>query len=84
MKLTIGKKMLGGFLSVSLLLGIISFISYYNIKKVDESYSDLVERRVIILSNAKDMQISASRTNFRYARGVDARRRFIGDSSNRY
>lgn len=53
--------MLGGFLSVSLLLGIISFISYYNIKKVDESYSDLVERRVIILSNAKDMQISASR-----------------------
>ncbi|GCL72778.1 methyl-accepting chemotaxis protein [Paenibacillus naphthalenovorans] len=61
MKLTIGKKMLGGFLSVSLLLGIISFISYYNIKKVDESYSDLVERRVIILSNAKDMQISASR-----------------------
>ncbi|MGF9711346.1 methyl-accepting chemotaxis protein [Paenibacillus sp. JMULE4] len=61
MKLTIGKKMLGGFLSVSLLFGIISFISYYNIKKVDESYSDLVERRVIILSNAKDMQISASR-----------------------
>lgn len=61
MKLTIGKKMMGGFLIVSLLLGIISFISHYNIKKVDGSYSDLVDRRAIILSNAKDMQISASR-----------------------
>lgn len=61
MQLTIGKKMMGGFLIVSLLLGIISFISYNNIQKVDDSYSDLVDRRAVILSNAKDMQISASR-----------------------
>lgn len=61
MKLTIGKKMMGGFLSVALLLGVISYISIDNIHKVDESYSDLVNRRAEILSNAKDMQISATR-----------------------
>ncbi|PLR77379.1 methyl-accepting chemotaxis protein [Bacillus sp. V3-13] len=61
MKFTIGKKLLGGFLSVAVLLGIISFIAYYNIEKINDSYSDLVNRRAVILSNVKDMQNSASR-----------------------
>ncbi|OES45495.1 methyl-accepting chemotaxis protein [Domibacillus iocasae] len=61
MNFTIGKKLMSGFLSIAILLGIISFISYYNIQKVDDSYSDLTERRAAILSNAKDIQIYASR-----------------------
>ncbi|QED46583.1 methyl-accepting chemotaxis protein [Cytobacillus dafuensis] len=61
MTFTIGKKLLAGFLSVVILLGIISSISYVNIKKVDESYSDLVDRRADILINSMNMQISASR-----------------------
>ncbi|MCP3764305.1 methyl-accepting chemotaxis protein [Domibacillus sp. A3M-37] len=61
MSFTIGKKLMGGFLSIAVLLGIISFISDYYIQKVDDSYSDLIDRRAVILSNAKDMQIYASR-----------------------
>lgn len=61
MSFTIGKKLMGGFLSIAVLLGIISFISYYNIQKVDDSYSDLVDRRAVILSNVKDIQNYASR-----------------------
>jgi methyl-accepting chemotaxis protein len=61
MNFTIGKKLMSGFLSVAILLGIISFLSYYYLQKVDDSYSDLVDRRVVILLSAKDIQISASR-----------------------
>lgn len=60
LKWTVGKKLIGGFLCVSLLLGIVSFISYSSIKKVDESFSDLVDRRAAILANAKDIQFNAS------------------------
>ncbi len=54
--MSIGKKLLGGFFIIAFLLGVISFISYYNLKKVDQSYSDLVNRRAAILFNAKDIQ----------------------------
>ncbi|MBP1154537.1 MULTISPECIES: methyl-accepting chemotaxis protein [unclassified Paenibacillus] len=57
---TVGKKLVGGFLCVSILLGMVSFISYYNINKVEESFSDLVDRRAAILANAKDIQYNAS------------------------
>lgn len=60
MNFTIGKKLMIGFLSIAILLGIISFVSYYNIKQIDESYGDLVDRRAVILSNAKDIQMNAS------------------------
>ncbi|MEK4031423.1 methyl-accepting chemotaxis protein [Pseudobacillus sp. FSL P4-0506] len=60
MNFTIGKKLMIGFLSVAILLGIISFVSYYNIKQIDDSYTDLVDRRSAILSNAKDIKMSAA------------------------
>ncbi|MCI2255598.1 methyl-accepting chemotaxis protein [Domibacillus sp. PGB-M46] len=60
MNFTIGKKLMIGFLSIAMLLGMISFISYYNLKKIDESYTDLVDRRAAILSNAQDIQMNAS------------------------
>ncbi|WP_231734878.1 methyl-accepting chemotaxis protein, partial [Bacillus sp. FJAT-29937] len=61
MKFTIGKKLLGGFLSIALLLGFISAISYFNLKKLDNSYSDLVDRRAVIVIHSMNMEISASR-----------------------
>lgn len=61
MKLTLGQKLVASFLSIAVLLGIISFLSYTQLQRVDETYSDLVDRRAVILSNTKDMQNSASR-----------------------
>lgn len=63
MKWTIGKKLIGGFLSVALLLVIVSGMSFYFLKKVDSSYSDLVDRRAKILFNAKDIQVNATQMN---------------------
>ncbi|BCJ87075.1 methyl-accepting chemotaxis protein [Effusibacillus dendaii] len=63
MKMTIGKKLIGGFLAVALLLGIVSGISYYSIKKIDNSYSDLVDRRAAVQVNAKDIQVNAIQLN---------------------
>ncbi|MBU8880643.1 methyl-accepting chemotaxis protein [Bacillus sp. FJAT-29790] len=60
MKITIGKKLMAGFLSVAILLGAISSISYYNLQKVDKSFSNLVDRQAAVLLNAKSMQTSAS------------------------
>lgn len=54
--ISVAKKLFGGFLVITVLLGLISFISYYNLKKVDNSYADLVDRRAAILMTAKDIQ----------------------------
>ena len=60
----IGKKLIGGFLAVAILFGCASGISFYYIKKVNDSYSDLINRRMTILSNVKDMQaLSLQQTN---------------------
>ncbi|MEW9671093.1 ATP-binding protein [Ammoniphilus sp. 3BR4] len=59
MKFTIGKKLIIGFLSIAVFFGAISAIFYYYIAKVNDSYSDLINRRVQILSNAKNIQVLA-------------------------
>lgn len=61
MKVSVRKKILLGFLSVVMLLGLTGGIFYFEVKKMDESYSDLVDRRAEILSHAKDVQNYASR-----------------------
>lgn len=58
---SIGQKLLSGFLSIGLLLIIVSGFSLYEIEQVNNSYSDLVDRRMVILSNAKDIQFHAAR-----------------------
>ena len=63
MKWTIGKKIMGGFLSVVTLLVIVSGISYYFLKKVESSFHDLVNRRALILVNAKEIQVNATQMN---------------------
>ncbi|MBT2696857.1 response regulator [Bacillus sp. ISL-40] len=57
MRFTIGKKLIIGFLAVAIFFGSISLIFYYYITKVNDSYSNLMNRRVQILSNAKDIQV---------------------------
>ncbi|WP_027417611.1 methyl-accepting chemotaxis protein [Aneurinibacillus terranovensis] len=56
MKLTVKKKLISGFFAITIILEIINGISYSYIKKINASYSDLVDRRAHILSLAKDIQ----------------------------
>ena len=57
MKLTVRKKILTGFMIVSLLLTMISAISIYFFQSVTDSYSDIVDRRVEIQTNMKEIVI---------------------------
>ncbi len=61
MNLTIGKKLIGSFLIVAVLLAGVSSISYYYLKQIDSSYSDLVDRRSVILANYQRIQIEAAK-----------------------
>jgi len=56
MKFTIKRKLLIGFISIATLLALISTISFYSLTKIDNSYSDLVNRRSTIISNVKDIE----------------------------
>ncbi|NOV03735.1 methyl-accepting chemotaxis protein [Paenibacillus planticolens] len=58
MKLSIAKKIITGFLIIALLLGLVSLLSHFYLQKIDDSYTDLVDRREKILSNSKDMRAS--------------------------
>lgn len=59
--MTIRKKMLSGFLILTVLLGAVCALSYYEIQKINHSYSDLVEQLDTNLINIKDIQLYASR-----------------------
>ena len=59
MRFTIGKKIFTGFLSAAVLLGAASGISFYYMNKVNDSYSDLINRQVTILTATKDIQVLA-------------------------
>jgi methyl-accepting chemotaxis protein len=61
MKMTIGKKLMGGFLGMAFLMGTISFIAMYELQKVEDAYSDLINRKAVIFADAKDIQTAASR-----------------------
>jgi len=56
MRLSIRKKMLGMFLLLSILFGIVSGISYLQFITVKQSYSELLNRQSTILMYAQDMQ----------------------------
>ncbi|KRE48993.1 response regulator [Paenibacillus sp. Soil522] len=59
MRFAIGKKIFTGFLSAAVLLGAASGISFYYMNKVNDSYSDLINRQVTILTATKDIQVLA-------------------------
>lgn len=57
MKLTIGSKLLAAFVFVTIFVAISSSVSFYYMKKVNTSYSLLIDRQVSILSTTKDIQV---------------------------
>ncbi|WP_432776285.1 methyl-accepting chemotaxis protein [Brevibacillus gelatini] len=63
MKWTIRKKIIGGFLTVALLLVIVSGFSFYSLDSVDNSYTDLLDRRAQIVINVKSIQVHATQMN---------------------
>ncbi|RKP51564.1 methyl-accepting chemotaxis protein [Cohnella endophytica] len=60
-KLTIGKKLVGSFLVIAVLLAITGGIASYYLKKIDVSSTDLIERRAVILSNMLKIQVEVSK-----------------------
>lgn len=56
MKLTIGKKLISGFLLGAILVGVLSAISYVSMNRIENSYSELLNKRVQIMLNVKDIQ----------------------------
>ncbi|OAB43575.1 chemotaxis protein [Paenibacillus antarcticus] len=61
--MTIGKKLIGSFLIIALLLGITGVISSYYLNKIEGTYTDLIERRAVILSNILEAQVEVSKEN---------------------
>ena len=59
MKLTVRKKLIGGFFIICILLAIISTLSVFYMKQINDSYSDIVERRVVIQANMKEVVLQA-------------------------
>ncbi|WP_176551059.1 methyl-accepting chemotaxis protein [Bacillus sp. AFS040349] len=62
MKITIRKKLMSGFLLLAILIGMVSALSYYQIHKINNSYSQLVEQQTTNLTSIKDIQLYASRS----------------------
>lgn len=62
-KMTIGRKLIGSFLIIALLLGVTGSIASIYLKKIDTIYTDLVDRRTIILSNVLKTQVEISKEN---------------------
>ncbi len=61
MRLTIGKKLLGSFLIIAILLGITGAIASYDLMQIDKSNTDLIERRAVILANAQNIQLQGEK-----------------------
>ncbi|WP_454193283.1 methyl-accepting chemotaxis protein [Paenibacillus sp. Marseille-Q7038] len=62
-KMTIGRKLIGSFIIVSLLLGMIGSIATVYLTKVDSTYTDLIDRRAVILSNMLKIQVGIAKEN---------------------
>jgi methyl-accepting chemotaxis protein len=54
--MTIGKRLIGSFLIVALIFLFCSGFFYMNLKKMGGSYSNLIDHRVSVVINAKDIQ----------------------------
>ncbi|MBO9597082.1 MAG: methyl-accepting chemotaxis protein [Cohnella sp.] len=61
MRMTIGKKLLGSFLIIAILLGITGAIASYDLVQIDKSNADLIERRAVILANAQNIQLQGEK-----------------------
>lgn len=61
LSLSIRNKLLLGFLGIVLMFGITNGVAYLFIKQLNDSYAELLGKRVQVLENAKEIQNSASR-----------------------
>lgn len=61
MKLTIGKKLVGSFLGIALLLVLTGLISSYYLQEINHSGTDLIGRRALILSNVQKIQAEVAK-----------------------
>lgn len=65
MNLSLSKKLIGSFLLIATLLGAISVYSFISISQINNSYSDLVDRRSVVLVISKGIQYDAVQINNR-------------------
>ncbi|MGM9945508.1 MAG: HAMP domain-containing protein, partial [Lysinibacillus sp.] len=79
MRFTVRKKIITGFIIVSLLLMIISGMSIFFLQSMTNSYSDIIDRHVEIKTNMQDIVIKAQEQSLA-VRGTILR----DDSSSRY
>jgi len=77
MKLKIRQKLIGSFLIISLIFTIVSAISYYSLNKIDNSYTDLVNREAAIVANSINMESNINLQS-NAIRGVI----LVGDTTN--
>lgn len=59
MKLTIGTKLLSTFLFVAVFVAFSGIVSFYNMKKLNTSYTDLIHQQVSIVTTTRDIQVLA-------------------------
>lgn len=60
MKVKVGMKITVGFLAINLLLVILGVSSYRALNRVDDSYRELIDRRVEILANSSEIRFHAA------------------------
>lgn len=58
-KWTIGRKLSASFFLIVLIMIVVSVLSYSNMKRMDRTYSDLINRRAKILVQAEQIQAAA-------------------------
>jgi methyl-accepting chemotaxis protein len=63
MRLTIGRKLIGSFMALAVLMITVSGLSYRSLSNIEGSFRDLVDVRVKILTNAERIQAAGLQQN---------------------
>lgn len=62
-KMTIRKKIAISFLSVTIILGAIGILSSINLMKINTTYTDLIDRKAVIISNTLKIEANLYKEN---------------------
>jgi methyl-accepting chemotaxis protein len=62
-QIKIGRKIIIGFLIMAVILGLTSLFSYFAIKKIDRSYSNILSQQMELLVISKNIQVNATQLN---------------------
>jgi methyl-accepting chemotaxis protein len=63
MKLTLGKKLIGSFLTIAVLFAATCGIFFYFLNDMQNTYHELLDRRAVIFQNAKEIELQATIQN---------------------